>query len=59
VLGNLDERVKMQLGLRVKDLLARGGVGVQLEGEGGVGGEGVGVEVREALGDVLGRQSQP
>ena len=42
-----------------RNLLAGGGVGVQLESEGGVGSEGVGVEVREALGDVLRRQSQP
>jgi hypothetical protein len=40
-------------------LLAGGGVGVELEGEGGVGSEGVGVEVREALRDVRRRQSEP
>ncbi len=41
------------------DLFASGGVGVQLEGKGGVGSEGVSVEVREALGDVRRRDSEP
>lgn len=41
------------------DLLAGGGVGVELEGEGIVGGEGVSVEMREALRDIRRRQSEP
>ena len=34
-------------------------MGVQLESKGGVGSEGVGVEIREALGDVGRRESEP
>lgn len=51
-----DEKIPKNLNA---NLLACGRVRVELEGESGVGSEGVGVEVREALGDVRGRQSQP
>ncbi|KAM2646378.1 hypothetical protein EV1_019795 [Malus domestica] len=34
-------------------------MGVQLESKGGVGSEGVGVKIREALGDVGRRESEP
>nr|POF18981.1 putative endo-1,3(4)-beta-glucanase [Quercus suber] len=35
------------------------GVGIELEGKSGIGSEGVSVEMREALRDVRGRQSEP
>lgn len=40
------------------DLLAGSGVGIQLKSKSRIGSEGVGMEVREALGDIRGRKSE-
>ena len=41
------------------NLFTCGRVGIELEGKSGIGSEGVSVEMREALRDVRGRQSEP
>ena len=42
-----------------QNLFTCGRVGIELEGKSGIGSEGVSVEMREALRDVRGRQSEP